>query len=200
MFLSLNLNYNHYEYLFWKNFQPRAVLTFLSRWRSILVRASVSPPGHTAEGRPSVSKPENTWVTLLIYNSVIPVCWMTQQSLSCVIHIELKSYATQIFFQAISVCSNLLIHLYTHFVTVTPTAQQWFRSFSGGTVRRWDKTFFTAALQSWTMWGFPPFGTNQPRHMRLHAPLKGANYTFPYFLSYGFSYYMWPLMNEWMKS
>lgn len=36
-----------------------AVLTFLSRWRSILVRASVSPPGHTAVGRPSVSKPGN---------------------------------------------------------------------------------------------------------------------------------------------
>lgn len=35
-----------------------AAHTFLSRWRSILVRASVSPPGHTAEGRPSMSKPE----------------------------------------------------------------------------------------------------------------------------------------------
>lgn len=34
-----------------------AVLTFLSRWRSILVRASLSPPGHTAVGRPSMSKP-----------------------------------------------------------------------------------------------------------------------------------------------
>lgn len=39
---------------------PQAVLTFLSRWRSILVRASLSPPGHTAVGRPSMSKPEDS--------------------------------------------------------------------------------------------------------------------------------------------
>lgn len=31
--------------------------TFLSRCLSRRVRASVSPPGHTAEDRPSVSKP-----------------------------------------------------------------------------------------------------------------------------------------------
>lgn len=32
--------------------------TFRSKCLSSRVRASVSPPGHTAEGRPSVSKPE----------------------------------------------------------------------------------------------------------------------------------------------
>lgn len=32
--------------------------TFRSKCLSKRVRASVSPPGHTAEGRPSVSKPE----------------------------------------------------------------------------------------------------------------------------------------------
>jgi len=36
----------------------QSLVTFLSRWRSSLMRASVSQPGHTAVGKPSVSKPE----------------------------------------------------------------------------------------------------------------------------------------------
>ena len=36
----------------------RLIFTFLSRCLSSLMRASVSPPGHTAVVRPSVSKPE----------------------------------------------------------------------------------------------------------------------------------------------
>lgn len=63
------------------------ILTFLSRWRSILVRASVSPPGHTADGRPSVSKPEkqtpgSTSCFITVVHSQIENCRMTQQSIS----------------------------------------------------------------------------------------------------------------------
>ncbi len=43
--------------------------TFLSRCLSSRVRASVSPPGHTAEDSPSVSKPEEQiLIQNLIYN------------------------------------------------------------------------------------------------------------------------------------
>ena len=42
----------------WKYKHDLCYHTFLSKCRSKRVSASVSPPGHTAEGKPSVSKPK----------------------------------------------------------------------------------------------------------------------------------------------
>lgn len=60
-------------------------MTFLSKCLSSRVRASVSPPGHTAEDKPSVSKPANhvwRWISLLssdqIETFVIVVLLLTQ--------------------------------------------------------------------------------------------------------------------------
>lgn len=53
------------------------MLTFLSRWRSILVRASVSPPGHTADGRPSVSKPENIHLHHHLHTGIYIMGWVS---------------------------------------------------------------------------------------------------------------------------
>lgn len=55
-------------------------LTFLSKCLSSRVRASVSPPGHTAEDRPSVSKPAGVKLKLTyyhfsyIFNSLKRIC------------------------------------------------------------------------------------------------------------------------------
>lgn len=43
----------------WKHEHDLYYHTFLSKCLSKRVRASVSPPGHTAEGKPSVSNPKN---------------------------------------------------------------------------------------------------------------------------------------------